>query len=525
MRQLKVNAARRVRTAKLEQAMAVLQQSEQQHRAILRTAMDGFWRVDRHGRLLEVNEAYCRMSGYREHELLAMSISDLEDAETPAGTTGHLRKIMAQGAERFESRHRRKDGSTFAVEISVQSKPAEGGQMVAFLRDITERRQVEKALRESQTRYRRLHESMMDAFVSVSLKGWIQESNPAFQKMLGYSGEELKRLTYLNLTPPRWQAIDAKIVAEQILPRGYSDVYEKEFRKKDGTVFPVELRAFLIRAEASRPAVMWAIVRDITERKQAEERLRIFSQEILIARENERKQVSANLHHDVGSLVVGVSAHLDAIVADLRSEKPRQALQWVKRTRKLFDKSVASLKRVAVQLRPPELDVLGLRAALRQHFSQVTKYRGTQIHFRETLGRRRISEDTATILFRIAQETLTNAITHGQATRVDVNLRASKAEVSLTIRNNGKGFDPSEQRVRATSHMGLLVMREMATFVGGTFTIDSERGKETTVRVSLPLVTTVLGTVTGTVREETLALGKMHRAVGRGSRSQKRSGA
>ena len=375
---------------------------------------------------------------------------------------------------------------------------------------------AEVALRESQTRYRRLHESMMDAFVSVNMKGWIQESNPAFQKMLGYSDEELKRLTYLNLTPTLWQAIDAKIVEEQILPRGYSDVYEKEFRKKDGTVFPVELRAFLIRAEASRPAVMWAIVRDITERKQAEERMRIFSQEILIARENERKQVSSNLHHDVGSLVVGVSAHLDAIEEELRSEEPRKALQWVKRTRKLFDKSVVSLKRVAVQLRPPELDVLGLRAALRQHFSQVTKYRGTQIHFRETLGRRRISEDTATILFRIAQETLTNAITHGQATRVDVNLQASKEEVSLTIRNNGKGFDPSEYRVRATSHMGLLVMREMATFAGGTFTIDSERGKETTVRVSLPLVTTVLGASTGTVQEETLALGKMHRATGEG---------
>src|ERR1035441_433811 len=96
----------------------------------------------------------------------------------------------------------------------------------------------------------------------------------------------------------------------------------------------------------------------------------------------------------------------------------------MKRTRKLFDESVARLKKLAIELRPPELDVIGLRAALRQHFSQVTERGDTQIHFRETLGRRRVSGDTATILFRVAQEAVTNAITHGHATRVDVGLSA-----------------------------------------------------------------------------------------------------
>ena len=157
------------------------------------------------------------------------------------------------------------------------------------------------------------------------------------------------------------------------------------------------------------------------------------------------------------------------------------------RTRKLFDESVARLKGVAIEIRPPELDVLGLRAALRQYFSQVTEHGGTRVHFRETLGRRRVSGDTATILFRVAQEALTNAITHGHATRVEVALSASKKEVGLTIRNNGKGFNPSEQRARAASQMGLRVMREMALSAGGVFTVDSGRGKRTTVRVRLPL--------------------------------------
>ena len=91
--------------------------------------------------------------------------------------------------------------------------------------------------------------------------------------MLGYSEEDLRRLTYIDLTPEEWHAFEARIVEEQILVKGYSDVYQKEYRKKDGTVFPVELRTFLVRDKAGHPNAMWAIVRDITERKRAERNL------------------------------------------------------------------------------------------------------------------------------------------------------------------------------------------------------------------------------------------------------------
>jgi PAS domain S-box-containing protein len=93
---------------------------EERHTSILQTAMDGFWLVDMQGRLLEVNAAYCRMSGYSAQELLAMRIPDLEVAETAAATAARIQKIMAQGEDRFESRHRRKDGSILDVEVSVQ---------------------------------------------------------------------------------------------------------------------------------------------------------------------------------------------------------------------------------------------------------------------------------------------------------------------------------------------------------------------------------------------------------------------
>ena len=116
--------------------------------------------------------------------------------------------------------------------------------IVCLASDITKRKQIENALRESEAKYRRLHESMRDAFVSVGMNGRILESNQAYRALLGYSEEELRQLTYLDLTPEQWHTREAKIVQEQVLPRGYSEVYEKEYRHKDRTVLPVESAAF-----------------------------------------------------------------------------------------------------------------------------------------------------------------------------------------------------------------------------------------------------------------------------------------
>jgi len=124
-------------------AGAMLQQSEQRHRSILQTAMDGIFFLDMQGYFVEANKTYCRMSGYSIQELLTMSIPDVEYFETASDTAAHIKKIMEQGEDRFESQHRRKDGSIYDVEVSVQYRSAEGGQFVVFLRDITEQKQAD----------------------------------------------------------------------------------------------------------------------------------------------------------------------------------------------------------------------------------------------------------------------------------------------------------------------------------------------------------------------------------------------
>lgn len=132
------------RTIELRQKNADLLASEETHHAILKTAMAGFWLADIQGRLLEVNQTYCRMSGYSAQELLAMNISDLEALESTAETVFHLQTVTAQGEDRFETRQRRKDGSFFDVEVSVQYRSVESGQFVVFLNDITERKRAEE---------------------------------------------------------------------------------------------------------------------------------------------------------------------------------------------------------------------------------------------------------------------------------------------------------------------------------------------------------------------------------------------
>jgi len=136
--------------AQRKQAEEALRESEERSRSIIQTAMDGFLLVDSEGLILDANDAYCRMSGYSAQELSAMRIHDLEAAETAAATDARMQKIKEHGEDRFESKHHRKDGSIYDVEVGVQYRAIEGGHFVAFLRDLTVRKNLEGQLRHSQ---------------------------------------------------------------------------------------------------------------------------------------------------------------------------------------------------------------------------------------------------------------------------------------------------------------------------------------------------------------------------------------
>ena len=247
-----------------KQAEVALQRSADLHQAILRTATDGYWMTDLQGRLLEVNEAYCRMSGYSEAELLAMSIPQLDSEETGDETAEHMRRIVAVGEERFESRHRRKSGGDFDVEVSAKFRPVDGGRIVTFLRDITARKQAEAALRASEDKYRTLFDAAADpTFVIDQASGHILDANDAACRIYGYTRVEFMSMRNVDVSaePETTDHMTRSVTERARIPVRYH-------HKRDGTVFPVEINASVITYGGTRAIV--ASIRDISERSRAE---------------------------------------------------------------------------------------------------------------------------------------------------------------------------------------------------------------------------------------------------------------
>ncbi len=259
-----------------KQSEESLRESESRYRDLVENSQDLICTHDLEGKLVSVNEAAARNMGYDRGSLLNRNLRDFLDPAVLDLFAGYLSEIKETGRSQGVLRVLNAAGDVRLWEYSNSLRTE--GLAVPLVRgmahDITERHRTERALLRSEYKYRRLYDSLMDAYVSVDMTGRIREFNQTYEDLLGYSKEELFRLTYMDLTPERWHSFERDLVENQILARGYSDTYEKEYRKKDGTEFPVELRTFLIRDSAGRPEGMWAIVRDISERKRVEEALR-----------------------------------------------------------------------------------------------------------------------------------------------------------------------------------------------------------------------------------------------------------
>ena len=343
------------------------------------------------------------------------------------------------------------------------------------------RRRSEEALRESEERFRGLFVNSHDAILHLTPDGEILDANPAACRLFCRSEDDMRRVGRNVLV----DSSDPRLACALARGRRHGAFFgELAFRRADETEFNGEV-AISVFSDKEGRAIISMLIRDLSERKRVERLTRALPQQILAAQEEERRRISTVLHHDVGSLAVGTAAYLDAIEADLRVGKIPDARAAVRRARTLFSTTVVRLKDLALQLRPVELDILGLRAALRQHFVMVTKTGRTLIEFRETLGSAKLPEIAGTTLFRIAQEALTNAIEHGGATKVHVRLGLSKQRITMTIRDNGTGFDVAAIADQETPRMGLRVMREMASAAGGELEIESSPGKGCTLRATV----------------------------------------
>lgn len=296
-----------------KQAEETLREAEVQRLAILQTAMDGFWLLDLQGRLVEVNETYCRMSGYSAQELLSMHISDLEDVEAADATTTHIQKIVAQGEDRFESRHRRKDSSVFDVEVSVQYQAAEDGQLVTFLHDITERKHAEKglkqlyeeleervkdrtaellltndALKQTEQKYRTVADFTYGWEFWLDLNGNFLYCSPACERITGYNASAFvqnPRLLIDIIHPDDIKVYHCHQQREEIV-KDSNHEFQYRIVRVDGTIRWIGHVCQPLFDESGKFIGIRGSNKDITVRKEMEKKLKTSEQQYKLLSEN-----------------------------------------------------------------------------------------------------------------------------------------------------------------------------------------------------------------------------------------------
>jgi PAS domain S-box-containing protein len=259
-----------------KQAENALRQDELYLRTILQTTRDGFWMLDAAGRIIDANKACCDMTGYSMDELKQFGINDLDAVEDPTATAKHIQQVIANGSGIFETRHQRKDGSIFDVEISTTFVAEDGGRFICFSRDISERKQIEARLRMSEDKFSTAFRVSPDAININRLEdGMYLEINEGFKALTGFKDEDVIGKTSLEINI--WDnPQDRKRLVQGLKEKGVVNNLEAPFRCMDGSIKICLMSARMIEINGEK--CILSITRDITDRKLKDEEYTTFIQ-------------------------------------------------------------------------------------------------------------------------------------------------------------------------------------------------------------------------------------------------------
>lgn len=364
------------------------------------------------------------------------------------------------------------------------------GGIIIFSEDITKRKLAELALSESEERFRALVEQAHDAFFVHDADGRFRDVNRRACESLGYEKAELVTMRIRDIE----QELDEDRVLETLAnarPGDFGTVVGRHVRK-DGGSFPVEVSWSCLDLGGEK--VFLDLVRDITERQRSEQalrdsefRLRSLSQQLLDVQEAERASIARELHDEIGQALTAMklAAQWLARRTDRESGEAERLAECVA----LADRALAQTRSLTLELRPPQLDQLGLAAALRDQTERVASSAGFAARFACDADDAAIDKPLATTIFRIAQEALTNCARHAGARNVQVELRGRESALSIAVSDDGRGFDLDAKRRSAIKgvSMGLLGMEERAALAGGTLRIATHPGGGTRVEATFAL--------------------------------------
>jgi PAS domain S-box-containing protein len=366
------------------------------------------------------------------------------------------------------------------VLVAIVALLAQTIAILGLLWQRAKRRKTEVELRRSEERFSKSfrHSPLAISLTTANDDRYI-EVNETFEQLTGWAqGEVAGRSPYdIDLWVDRNQRI---AFVKQLLEKGHVQNLEVRLCRKDGQVRTMLGSSELIDV-GGEPCAL-SVFADITERKNAEDALASVSRRLIDAQEQERTRIARELHDDINQRIAMLGIKLDVFQQSL----PRQAAESQRRLnelRQLAAELGTEVQGISHRLHSSKLEYLGLVAACRSFCREVADVHKIDVNFTAENIPSALSQDVSLCLFRVLQESLSNAIKHSAAQHFEVQLRGTSSEIQLTVRDHGIGFDADEAIV--SRGLGLISMRERVSVVNGMILIASKpmRGTEITVRV------------------------------------------
>jgi PAS domain S-box-containing protein len=366
--------------------------------------------------------------------------------------------------------------------------------LVETTQDIPYQKHVKVEPSETQLWLQSIFNSLDEAVFVVTPNRKMVNVNRAGERIFGYALEELKGFSteILHVDHERYVEFGKRI--KKAFDAGRSANFEFKAKRKGGEVFPSEHTVSLLKNQQGEPIGIVSIVRDITDRKRIEDtlrksetQLRALASSLTKVEEAERKRLARELHDRVGQNLTALNINLNIMKNRLSPQSAKNMETRLADAMNLVEETTEQIRDVMADLRPEVLDDYGLMAALRWYGERFSNRTGIKTEIRGEEQVPRLSPDTETALFRIAQEAMTNVARHARAQCVTISLEEASGVLSrLIVMDDGVGFDSTAPERTGKEHgWGLITMQERAQSSGGRLRVESEPGKGTRIVVEM----------------------------------------